>query len=354
MIFHFLSPIVECHYDRQRCSYRKHSRARSELLLVSRNEVLVDIVVGATGDGEGNHVVEDDGESVVDGINEDGVEVGDIGVLVVGRGSGNVARVGLLSVEEAEEEIGGLVDSDGTEPGAEGNNDTVGQVLVVDGGDLVGIDVLPHLVHLEGELKRSRDNDTSEHDVANEVHGLDETEHVTDGGVTTVGLEGGAGEVGVVSLNTNADGGGSDPDGGEDTGDDANEATSGGVEDGDAVTEGLLTLGAEEAPDAGGASNKERSEVVVIPLGLQVVEEHVDLGPVEAGVEDAGLSGILGGLTVAVGTNGSSVSAALNVVEERSVSDVLDEKADILKAVAAGATEGERASRSSHDLFFVY
>ena len=93
----------------------------------------------------------------------------------------------------------------------------------------------------------------------------------------------------------------------------------------------------------------------MIPLGLEVVQEGVDLGPVEAGVEDAGLSGILGGLASAVAANGGAIRAALSTVEERLVSDVLDEDADILKAVAAGATEGERASSGGgHDLFFVY
>jgi hypothetical protein len=278
----------------------------------------------------------------MDGVDEDGVEVGDIGVL--GETGSNISGIGLLSIEEAEEEISGLVDSNGTEPGAEGNDDTVGEVLVVSAGNSGGIGLLELLVHLESELKRGRDGHTGEEDVSNDVDGLGETKEVTDEGVVAVGLEGGAGGASVGSLNTDVDGVGTDPDGREDTGDDADEATSGGEEDGNAVLEGLATLGAEEAPKAGGTGDKERSKVVGLPLGVDVVEESVNLGPVEAGIEDAGLSGILGGSASAVSTDGGAISAALSAVEERSVSDVHDERADILKAVAAGSTEGERAS----------
>jgi len=275
----------------------------------------------------------------MDGVDEDGVEVGDIGVL--GEAGSNISSIGLLSIEEAEEEISGLVDSDGTEPGAEGNDDTVGEVLVVSLGNVVSTGLLELGVHLEGELKRSRDGHTGEEDVGNDVEGLGETKEITDEGVVTVGLEGGAGEARVGGLNTDLDGGGSDPDGREDTGDDADEATSGGEEDGNAVLEGLATLGAEEAPKAGGTGDKERGKVVGLPLGVEVVEEHINLGPVEAGIEDAGLSGILGGSASAVSSDGGAIRAALVSVEEGSVSNGDDEGTDILEAVAAGTAEGE-------------
>jgi len=313
----------------------------SHLLLGLGDEVLVDIVVRATGDGKGNTVVEDNGEGVMDGIDEDGVEVGDIGVLVVGGGIGNITGVGLLLIEEAEEEISGLGDSNGTEPGAEGNDDTVGEVLVVSGSNIGGVSLLEHLVHHESELDGGSDGHTGEEDVSNHVDGLGETEEVTDEGVVTVGLEGGTGEVAVRGLDTDVDGGGTDPDGGEDTGDDADEATSGGVEDGNAVLEGLLTVGAEETPEAGGTGDEERSEVVVRPLGVQVVEERVELGPVEAGIEDAGLGGILSSGARAVSRDGGAIRAAGGVVEEGLVTDLLDEVIDVGEAVTAGTAEGE-------------
>ena len=319
-------------------------------MLSSGHNVLVDIVVGAAGDGNGNGVVEDDGESVMDGVNEDGVQAGD--VVGLAEAGGLVTGVGELSIEEAEEELSGLVDGNGTEEGADGDDETVGEEIVLHAAGGGSVSSLEGLVHLEGELHGSTDGASGEEDEGDKVDGLGEAEEVTDDGVATVGLEGGAGSTGVRSLHANRDGGLSDPEGGENTRDDANDTAGGRVEDGDGVLENGVALGAEEAPKSGEATDEQRSQVVVVILHLDVVEHGVEFGPVEAGIEDASLGGVLSNRAVAVRRDGGTISAALGVVEKGISLNVSDEGGNISEAAAAGAAEGEGAS--SHCYFIVF
>ena len=323
------------------------------MLLLSGHDVLVNIVVGAAGDGNSNGVVQDNRESMMDNVNENGVLAGD--VVGLAKGGGLFRGVRDLSVEEAEEEFRRLVDADGTEEGADGGNQTVGEHRVLHLGGVDGVSLGEGLVHLEGELHGSANSASGEDDEGHHVDSLGEAEQVTGKRVTTVGLEGGAlKSVSVGRLDANVNGGLGNPDGGENTSDDANDTTGGGVEDGDCVLEDGVTLGAEEAPESGNATDEQRSQVVVVVLRLDVVDHGVELRPVVAGIEDAGLGGILHRGALAVGGDRGAISAALVVVEERISLQVSNEGGDIGEAAAAGAAEREGARSSSHCYFIVF
>jgi hypothetical protein len=66
-------------------------------------------------------------------------------------------------------------------------------------------------------------------------------------------------------------------------------------------------------------------------LELQPGDSVVEIGPGEAGIEDAGLSGILNFFAYAGGVLGGTISAASSVIEEGFVSELLNEIIDIGK-----------------------
>lgn len=134
-----------------------------------------------------------------------------------------------------------------------------------------------------------------------------------------------------------------DGDGRKNTGDDSDNTTNGRVEDWDSFSENGVTLGTEETPKGSNGIDGVVVELTGLPLEFQPGDSVVEIGPVEAGIEDAGLSGILGFFALAGRVLGGTISTASSVIEEGFISELLDEIIDVSKRVAACSTKGECA-----------
>jgi len=313
--------------------------------LVNGPDVLVDVVVRSPRDHGSDSIVGEDGEGVEEDINEDLVGSEGVGV----QPGSVLGGTSVSNVEETEELGGSLLNGGGGKEGTNSHDETVGEVVVVGLGDGGGINLLEFHIHLEGELEWSSDDRGTEEEEANEVEGFGETEEVTNPGVSTIEDEGGtlSGRLGnggvLVNGNTSGNDIIADGDGGNDTRDDSDNTTNSGVEDWDSFSEDGVTLGTEETPKGSYGIDGVVVELTGLPLEFQPGDGVVEIGPVEAGIEDAGLSGILGFFALAGRVLGSTISTASTVIEEGFISELLDEIIDISKRVAACSTESESA-----------
>jgi len=143
--------------------------------LVGVDNEVVGVLVGGVGDGGSKEPVAEEGESVMDEVNNNGGEVIP-GGLLGGLSLVVVIDIRSLDIIEANQFVGGLLESNTSTPGTDGGNKTGEHVVE---GISVGSGGSEGLVHLPGDGERSPDDVGGETDVHEYPQHFDDTEGIS-------------------------------------------------------------------------------------------------------------------------------------------------------------------------------
>ena len=255
------------------------------------------------GDGASEEPVSEEGESVMDEVNNNGNKVTP-GGLLGGLCLVVVIDISSLDIKEADQFSSGLLESNTSTPGTDGGDETGEHVVE---GISVGSGASEGLVHLPGDGERSPDDVGGETDVHEYPEHLDNTEGISSPRVTSVGEEVGSNTDGLgseVNLDGSLDGVDGSIDTSKDTGDDGNTTSGGSVKDWESILEYVIgSDGTEEGEDSRPSSDESRGQVPAGPGSLQSSEPGGEITPGHARVEYAsilslGSSDVLGALAV--------------------------------------------------------